>query len=177
MRACFYRRTTLGMIRIEERDERIVRVDFEQEFPEDEECEVAETACLWQAFTQLQEYLEGKRQTFELILHPEGTEFQKAAWQALMEIPYGETSTYGALADQLRAQGISAAAQAVGGAVGHNPISIIVPCHRVVGTDGSLTGYAGGIDKKIKLLEYEHMDVEQFYVPKKGTICKNKTIG
>lgn len=91
MRACFYRRTTLGMIRIEERDERIVRVDFEQEFPEDEECEVAETACLWQAFTQLQEYLEGKRQTFELILHPEGTEFQKAAWQALMEIPYGET--------------------------------------------------------------------------------------
>ena len=94
MRACFYRRTTLGMIRIEERDERIVRVDFEQEFPEDEECEVAETACLWQAFTQLQEYLEGKRQTFELILHPEGTEFQKAAWQALMEIPYGETRTY-----------------------------------------------------------------------------------
>lgn len=68
-------------------------------------------------------------------------------------------------------------AQAVGGAVGHNPISIIVPCHRVVGTDGSLTGYAGGIDKKIKLLEYEHMDVEQFYVPKKGTICKNKTMG
>lgn len=78
MRACFYRRTTLGMIRIEEKDERIVRVDFEQEFPEDEECEVAETACLWQAFTQLQEYLEGRRQTFELILHPDGTAFQKA---------------------------------------------------------------------------------------------------
>lgn len=79
--------------------------------------------------------------------------------------------TYGEIAACIAKQrGLTRmSAQAVGGAVGHNPISIIVPCHRVVGTDGSLTGYAGGIDKKIKLLEYEHMDVEQFYVPKKGT--------
>ena len=79
--------------------------------------------------------------------------------------------TYGEIAACIAKQrGLTRmSAQAVGGAVGHNPISIIVPCHRVVGTDGSLTGYAGGIDKKVKLLEYEHMDVEQFSVPKKGT--------
>lgn len=124
MRACFYRRTTLGMIRIEEKDERIVRVDFEQEFPEDEECEVAETACLWQAFTQLQEYLEGRRQTFELILHPEGTAFQKAAWQALMEIPYGETRTYKQQAESI---GKPKALRAIGMANHRNPIPIFIP--------------------------------------------------
>ena len=87
-----------------------------------------------------------------------------------MQIPYGQTTTYGEIARQLaERQGLSRmSAQAVGGAVGHNEISIIIPCHRVVGTNGSLTGYAGGIDKKQRLLELEHTDMTGFFVPKKG---------
>ena len=88
-----------------------------------------------------------------------------------MRIPYGQTTTYGEIARQLaEKKGLSQmSAQAVGGAVGHNEISIIIPCHRVVGTNGSLTGYAGGIDRKGKLLELEHTDMSGFFVPKKGT--------
>lgn len=86
-------------------------------------------------------------------------------------IPYGKTMTYGQIAAQIAAErGIARmSAQAVGGAVGHNPLSIIVPCHRVVGTNGSLTGYAGGIDRKIKLLTLEGINMSAFFVPKKGT--------
>lgn len=85
----------------------------------------------------------------------------------LLEIPYGQTTTYGALAKRLG--GVRMSAQAVGGAVGHNPISIIVPCHRVVGANGSLTGYAGGLDRKIKLMEIEKKDMTGLFRPKKGT--------
>ena len=88
-------------------------------------------------------------------LCPQGSPFRQAVWQLLREIPQGETTTYGALAATLKARGIPASAQAVGGAVGHNPISILIPCHRVLGSDGSLTGYAGGIGKKRFLLELE----------------------
>ena len=90
-------------------------------------------------------------------LHPAGSAFQQEVWALLRRIPCGQTTTYGALAKQLAAErGLSRmSAQAVGGAVGHNGISIIIPCHRVVGTDGSLTGYAGGIDKKAALLRLE----------------------
>ena len=86
-------------------------------------------------------------------------------------IPYGKTMTYGQIAAQIAAErGIARmSAQAVGGAVGHNPLSIIVPCHRVVGTNGSLTGYGGGIDRKIKLLTLEGINMSAFFVPKKGT--------
>ena len=86
-------------------------------------------------------------------------------------IPYGKAATYGQIARQLAAKaGLPhMSAQAVGGAVGHNGISILIPCHRVVGTNGSLTGYAGGMDKKIKLLELEHTDMRSFFVPKHGT--------
>ena len=100
-----------------------------------------------------------------------GSEFQQKVWKILLSIPYGKTMTYGEIAACIAKQrGLTRmSAQAVGGAVGHNPISIIVPCHRVVGTDGSLTGYAGGIDRKVKMLECEHVNMEQFYVPKKGT--------
>ena len=92
-------------------------------------------------------------------------------WEILRQIPYGKTTTYGEIARQLSEKmGLSRmSAQAVGGAVGHNKIAIIIPCHRVVGTNGSLTGYAGGIDKKGKLLELEHTDRTGFFVPKKGT--------
>ena len=92
----------------------------------------------------------------------------KAVWELLLEIPYGRTTTYGAITQDLKAAGISGAAQAVGGAVGHNPISILIPCHRVVGTNGSLTGYAGGIEKKQFLLELEGVDLAGLHVPKKG---------
>ena len=93
----------------------------------------------------------------ELKLAPRGSEFRHQVWELLLQIPYGQVTTYGALAKELAEQrGLSSlSAQAVGGAVGHNPISIIVPCHRVVGADGSLTGYAGGMDKKLLLLTLE----------------------
>lgn len=102
-------------------------------------------------------------------LAPKGSAFRQEVWKLLLEIPYGKTTTYGALAQTLRSRGISAAAQAVGGAVGHNPVSIIIPCHRVVGADGSLTGYAGGVQVKRRLLELEGCQMEGLYVPKRGT--------
>lgn len=102
-------------------------------------------------------------------LAPQGSPFRQAVWKLLLDIPRGQTTTYGALAQALREQGVSAAPQAVGGAVGHNPISILIPCHRVVGTNGSLTGYAGGIAAKKYLLELEGADVTGLYVPKRGT--------
>lgn len=100
-----------------------------------------------------------------------GTPFRLTVWKLLLQIPYGETITYGELAKMVaKEKGIAhMSAQAVGGAVGHNEISIIVPCHRVVGSDGSLTGYAGGVDKKEKLLSLEGADMENFFVPTKGT--------
>ncbi|MBC8530888.1 methylated-DNA--[protein]-cysteine S-methyltransferase [Gehongia tenuis] len=100
-----------------------------------------------------------------------GSPFRRAVWEILLEIPYGEVMTYGEIARRmaLRKGLTSMSAQAVGGAVGHNPVSIIVPCHRVVGTNGSLTGYAGGIDKKIGLLALEGVDTGRFFVPEKGT--------
>ena len=100
-----------------------------------------------------------------------GTPFQLSVWKILQKIPYGKTVTYGEIAKEIAEQkGLSRmSAQAVGGAVGHNEISIIVPCHRVVGTNGSLTGYAGGIDKKVKLLTLENTDMGTFFIPTKGT--------
>jgi methylated-DNA-[protein]-cysteine S-methyltransferase len=101
---------------------------------------------------QLGEYLAGKRRLFDLHLAPKGSEFQRRVWIEIAQVPYGETITYAELA---RRAGAAGAARAAGAATGRNPLSIIVPCHRVVGTDGSLTGYAGGIDRKTRLLEIE----------------------
>ena len=116
-------------------------------------------------------YFQGKEPDFMPALHPVGTEFQSAVWEILRRIPYGRTITYGEIAGQLAAQRDvkKMSAQAVGGAVGHNKISIIIPCHRVVGSNGSLTGYAGGIDKKIALLKLEKTDMTGFFVPKEET--------
>ena len=116
-------------------------------------------------------YFSGKDPGFAVPLHFTGTDFQNAVWEILCTIPYGRTMTYGEIAKQIAAKrGVPRmSAQAVGGAVGHNEISIIVPCHRVVGTNGSLTGYAGGIDKKIQLLTLEHADMTGLFIPKKGT--------
>ena len=131
-----------------------------------------ETPALTAAKRWLDVYFTGRQPTFMPPLHPIGSPFRQAVWQLLLQIPYGQTTTYGAIARQLAAgQGLpSVSAQAVGGAVGHNRISILIPCHRVVGTGGSLTGYAGGIDKKIQLLTWEHTDMSGFFVPKKGTV-------
>ena len=99
------------------------------------------------------------------------TEFRRVVWKIMLTIPYGQTMTYGEIADKIAKQeGIdSMSAQAIGGAVSHNSISLIIPCHRVVGTNGSLTGYAGGIDKKVKLLEMEGADMNNLFTPAKGT--------
>lgn len=105
-----------------------------------------------QAQTQLTEYFAHQRQTFDLPLDPQGTPFQKQVWQQLRQIPYGETISYGTLAQRLNKP---TASRAVGAANGKNPISIIVPCHRVVATNGLLTGYAGGLDRKQWLLQHE----------------------
>ena len=116
-------------------------------------------------------YFSGQQPQFTVPLHFIGTAFQKEVWELLCTIPYGQTTTYGAIAKQLAAKrGLPhMSAQAVGGAVGHNKISIIVPCHRVVGKNGSLTGYAGGIDKKTALLRLEQADMRTLFIPKKGS--------
>ena len=129
------------------------------------------TPALSEAKRWLEVYFTGKKPDFMPPLHIVGSAFRRAVWEILLQIPYGTTTTYGEIARQLaKKQKLPRmSAQAVGGAVGHNEISIIIPCHRVVGTNGSLTGYAGGIDKKIKLLELEHTDMSSFFVPKSGT--------
>lgn len=136
-----------------------------------EACEEQENSILTEAKYWLDTYFSGKEPDFALSISLSGTDFQKKVWGILCTIPYGKTMTYGQIAAQLAAEQGAAhmSAQAVGGAVGHNPLSIIVPCHRVVGANGSLTGYAGGIDRKIELLTLEGVDMDGFFVPKKGT--------
>ena len=131
-----------------------------------------DTAIFEQTRKWLDRYFAGEKPlAAELRLAPVGSDFRRAVWQILCEIPYGETTTYGDIGKQIaQQQGKEKfSAQAVGGAVGHNPISIIVPCHRVVGANGSLTGYAGGIKKKVQLLTLEKADISSFFLPKKGT--------
>lgn len=128
-----------------------------------EKREEKRTPILDEAARWLDLYFAGRQPAFTPPLHLVGSAFRQRVWKRLLEIPYGQTVTYGALL------GKEMSAQAVGGAVGHNPISIIVPCHRVVGVNGSLTGYAGGIDKKIRLLALEGADVGRLTIPRKGT--------
>ena len=118
----------------------------------------------------LDSYFAGEKPDFTPPLHWDATPFRKAVWEILLAIPYGRTMTYGQITAQLADRtGKPQSAQAVGGAVGHNPISLIVPCHRVVGADGSLTGYAGGIDRKVKLLTLEGADMSGLFIPTRGT--------
>lgn len=118
----------------------------------------------------LDRYFTGKNPRIsELKLEPMGSEFRMMVWHILCKIPYGKTTTYGEIANKIaELRGFTVSAQAVGGAVGHNPISIIIPCHRVIGANGSLTGYAGGVDKKAKLLALEGVHMENLYIPTKG---------
>ena len=133
----------------------------------DPEHKAQETPILREAKRWLDVYFRGQEPDFTPPLHPIGSPFRQEVWALLLQIPYGQTTTYGALAKQLAEinGGKRVSAQAVGGAVGHNPVSIIVPCHRVVGSDGSLTGYAGGIDKKAKLLTLEKIRMEHLFPP------------
>lgn len=126
---------------------------------------VLDEAAAW-----LDSYFAGRDPGEVKELAPSGTVFQKAVWQALCRIPYGETATYGEVAaEAAKLLGRRTSARAVGGAVGHNPISIIIPCHRVVGASGSLTGYAGGLERKVALLTLEGVDLSRMSVPTKET--------
>ena len=126
-------------------------------------CAERETELLAAAKRWLDEYFAGKTPDFTPPLCPAGTAFQRSVWNLLLEIPQGRVTTYGALGKKLAAQQgrASLSAQAVGGAVGRNPISIFIPCHRVVGADGSLTGYAGGLERKAALLRLEGVQFRQ----------------
>lgn len=117
-------------------------------------------------------YFQGKEPDFMPPLELGAASFRRDVWEILRSVPYGQTITYGRIAAQIaRQRGLpSMSAQAVGGAVGHNPISLLIPCHRVVGSNGSLTGYAGGIGRKVKLLELEGADVSAFRIPERGTV-------
>lgn len=130
--------------------------------------EEKDTPFLQQTKRWLDLYFNGKEPDFAVPLHFTGTDFQNEVWHLLCTIPYGQTTTYGEIAKRIAAQrGLARmSAQAVGGAVGRNEISIIVPCHRVIGSNGSLTGYAAGLDKKIKLLSLEKADVKALCMPK-----------
>ena len=116
-------------------------------------------------------YFSGKAPDFTPSLSMDGiSPFRKRVWEIMLGIPFGQVSTYGQIAKQIAAEtGRNVSAQAVGGAVGHNSISLIIPCHRVVGTNGCITGYAGGVDKKLALLKMEGTDISKLFVPKKGT--------
>ncbi|PTE69661.1 methylated-DNA--[protein]-cysteine S-methyltransferase [Staphylococcus devriesei] len=131
-------------------------------YPEKPDLEIFQSVARW-----LDDYFLGNNPTIYFPLSPPGTDFQQRVWKVLQTIEYGDLNTYGDLAQEVGRQlnKPKMSAQAVGGAVGRNPISIIIPCHRVVGKDGSLTGYGGTIDNKIKLLELEKVDMTQLYRP------------
>ena len=133
---------------------------------EKDDIPIFDTAKAW-----LDRYFAGERPaTSELPLAPMGGEFRQGVWDILCQIPYGQVITYGDIAKQMaeKMNKKCMSSQAIGGAVGHNPISIIIPCHRVVGAKGNLTGFGGGISRKIQLLEHEGVDMSRMFVPKKG---------
>jgi methylated-DNA-[protein]-cysteine S-methyltransferase len=131
-------------------------------FPQDASSWIAEpdNPVLYSLRQWLDAYFAGKRPVCTLSLAPQGSVFRQAVWRLLLTIPYGQTLTYGELAEKIAGTDKKPCAQAVGGAVGHNPISLIIPCHRVIGANGSLTGYGGGLDRKKALLELESRPVE-----------------
>lgn len=151
MNYTFSYQTSIGEVWIVENGTAITNLYFPGEKPS-QDAQVEETALLKKAEEQLQDYLTGKRKSFELPFAPQGTEFQQKVWQALQEIPYGETRSYGEVAKTI---GNSKAYRAVGMSNNKNPIPIFIPCHRVIGANGKLVGYAGGLDSKEYLLKLE----------------------
>lgn len=149
--AAYFYEFNIGKVGIAENSERITNVYFTSDvLPEN--TQICETPILKEAARQLESYLSGKLAIFSLPLAPDGTAFMKQVWAYLCEIPYGKTATYGEIAVKTGSPG---AARAVGLANNRNPIPIFIPCHRVIGSDGSLTGYRGGLVLKKKLLELE----------------------
>lgn len=147
--------TEIGRIKISEKDEKIIGLVF-SDYKKEDEIE-KETELIKKAYTQLEEYLSGKRTEFDIEIEMIGTEFQKKVWKELLNIPYGETRSYKDIAIVI---GNEKACRTVGNANNKNPIAIIVPCHRVVGSNGSMTGYAGGLDIKEKLLKIEKYNIK-----------------
>ena len=150
MSNAFYYETKIGKIGIVENERAITHLYFGETIRQD--VNIIETPLLEKANQELQEYFDGKRKTFDLPLAPEGTEFMQKVWKSLKEIPYGETCSYKDIAKNI---GNIKASRAVGMANNRNPILIFIPCHRVIGANGNLVGYAGGLDIKEKLLEME----------------------
>lgn len=143
----------VGRIGITEKDGRIIKVYITNDtVPKD--AQLCETPLLKEAARQLESYFAGELKEFTLPLAPEGTEFMKKVWAALCEIPYGRTASYKEIAEKI---GAPKAARAVGLANNRNPLPIFIPCHRVIGADGSLVGYAGGLEMKKKLLDLEQI--------------------
>lgn len=151
-------RSELGAILVAAENEEIRYINLQQgkgalNIPEDWE-EDNGSGIIKQAINQLEEYLTGKRKEFDLKLNPAGTEFQKKVWKALLKIPYGKTASYKEIAKKI---GNQKAVRAVGAANGKNPIQIIIPCHRVIGSNGDMIGYAGGLEAKEALLNIERI--------------------
>lgn len=151
MKSAYFYETQFGKIGIAENGEAITNVFFKNTV-QPQEYETKETELLKKAAGELHEYLAGERKAFDIPLAPEGTDFEKSVWNALLAIPYAQTRSY---AQVSAAIGNPKACRAVGRANGRNPISIFIPCHRVIGANGTLTGYAGGVDMKQALLQIE----------------------
>ena len=153
---CYYQ-SPIGLIVIEEIGGFLTRAEFVEQSRKSKHFQqnyISNSSTLLKdACRQLDEYFEGKRQIFDLALKPHGTDFQRSAWESLLRIPYGETRSYLQQAESILNP---KAIRAIGQANSRNPIPIIIPCHRVIGKNGSLTGYAGGLDRKTRLLAHEH---------------------
>jgi methylated-DNA-[protein]-cysteine S-methyltransferase len=147
----YTQRTDIGLISIVEKDGNITHVCFETDhLPE--KVDIRKTELLQKAFDQLNAYFAGLLQAFDLPISPEGTQFQQEVWQAVLSYQFGVTASYKDVAHQI---GRSKAVRAVGAAIGKNPIPILIPCHRIIGSSGAITGYRGGIELKTHLLALE----------------------
>lgn len=151
MISTFNYHTKLGEISIKDNGHSIIEVYFIKD-PQDQETKLNETPLIKEAAKQLKQYFDGKRTSFDLPLEPKGTPFQQAVWEALEEIPYGQTRSYKQIAQRVASP---KAYRAVGMANNKNPISIIIPCHRVIGANGKMVGYGGGLEIKEYLLTLE----------------------
>lgn len=154
MNNIFFYETEIGIIGIRENNKSITDIFFSKVDTNDN---IEETDLIKECFKQLKEYLEGNRRKFDLPLETRGTEFQKKVWNELLKIPYGETKSYKDIAIAI---GNEKACRAIGMANNKNHIPIIIPCHRVIGSNGKLVGYAGGLNVKEKLLNIENLDVK-----------------
>lgn len=153
MKSIFYYETIIGEIGIADNGKGITNIYIKNKLKIEKDIEIRETKLIKEAVNQLNEYFSGERINFSISLDPEGTEFQHKVWNELINIPYGETRTYKEIAEKI---GNSKAARAIGMANNKNPILMMIPCHRVVGKNKSLVGYAGGLEMKERLLEIEN---------------------